>query len=165
MNRPTDRPMNRPAFNVFEPYDGVIVVTMNNEMKDLLRSFIGDVDLDDVPEKELRAFQAAMADPTRCRIIRAEKGLTTDGRQISALTQAASISAMEMEDNKMSGFGRIMMEIRDLMRPIIRASFDVQQRLTRERTPKSNQYQSNQSNDHDFHNGNREYNKSESYNR
>jgi hypothetical protein len=87
--------MSRPTFNVFEPHEGVTVITMNDEMRELLNFFIGEVH---EVEPEVHAFSQALANPTKAREIRARKGLVADSRQISALSNAIVTSWPEEED-------------------------------------------------------------------
>jgi hypothetical protein len=63
--------MNQPPkFNVVEPFQGVVIVQMNDEMGQLLSDFINDVE--DV-EREIRAFSKALQDPLKSRELRDHK--------------------------------------------------------------------------------------------
>lgn len=52
----------RPAFNVVEPFDGILIVQMNGPMRDLLRDFIFEFDEIDT---EMYALAEALTDPRR----------------------------------------------------------------------------------------------------
>lgn len=60
--------MNQPPkFNVVEPFQGVIIVQMNDEMGQLLSNFINDVE---GVEREIVAFGKALQDPMKSRQLR-----------------------------------------------------------------------------------------------
>ena len=57
----------KPAFNVHEPFMGVVVVQMNHVFSALLQRFIDEVDAADTVEPELWAFRRALGDPAGSR--------------------------------------------------------------------------------------------------
>jgi len=61
---------DEPSFIIFEKYMGVVVIEMNDPMRDLIRKFIDDVE---GIEKEIMAFSKALADPEASREIRDNK--------------------------------------------------------------------------------------------
>jgi hypothetical protein len=61
---------DEPSFIVCEKYMGVVVIEMNNPMRDLIRKFISDVE---GVEREIMAFSKALADPEASREIRDNK--------------------------------------------------------------------------------------------
>jgi|19_taG_2_1085344.scaffolds.fasta_scaffold02714_9 hypothetical protein len=62
--------MIRPQFNVVEPFQGVIIVQMNDEMGKLLSQFISEVNN---VEHELIALGKALQDPLKSRELRDKK--------------------------------------------------------------------------------------------
>jgi len=51
----------KPAFNVVEPFQGVLIVQMNEEFSALLSDFIDDIDGN--VESEIKALQFALRNP------------------------------------------------------------------------------------------------------
>lgn len=61
---------DEPSFIICEKYMGVIIVEMNDPMRDLIRKFISEVE---GVEREIMAFSKALADPEASREIRDNK--------------------------------------------------------------------------------------------
>jgi hypothetical protein len=66
-------PLSRPAFNVCEPFQGVVLVQMNSQFALLLQDFIDDMNQDVHVEKEIWALRRALADPAGSRDARDAK--------------------------------------------------------------------------------------------
>lgn len=65
--------VDRPVFNVCEPFQGVVVVQMNKEFSELLLDFIDDMNKDVQVEPEIWALRRALQDPSGSRTARDAK--------------------------------------------------------------------------------------------